>query len=250
MIRSSLPNTKSATFAGLVPHPDARLQGFPTPHGTGFFVSKDGYFITARHVLEKESVNKTLYNFSEIFLTKPEQLAWDVSNLSIVKDWPKWDLALLKADWEKSKSNAAFRGKDGFDFLEIDFSVVPEGTQVYAFGYPLPDIRVVGNQRMMIGFHYFCPRATSAMISSHDYIIGTLRGRLSFPEYYVIDKALNPGNSGGPIVGGETGKAIAVCQALQKFRLPQESGVEVEVPSLYGIAVSLKNIENDLRQFL
>jgi S1-C subfamily serine protease len=123
MIRSSLPNTKNSTFTVLVPHPDSRLQGFPTPNGTGFFVTKDGYFITARHVLEKESVNRTLYNSSEILLTKAEQPAWDVSKLSIVKDWPKWDLALLRADCEKSKSSVAFRGKDGFDFLEIPGAV-------------------------------------------------------------------------------------------------------------------------------
>lgn len=252
MITNTLSNTKKATFAVLVPHPDTRMKGFPTPMGTGFFVSKDGYFLTARHVLmhKLEDGSSSLYDPPKILFTKPETIpSSQVSDISIQKEWPNYDLILLKADFSKNKSKDAFQGKDGFDFIAVDFNVIPEGTQVYSFGYPLPKIDVRGSQQFMVGFHYFCPRVTSAIISSHHDVIGPVFG-LGFPRYYVIDKALNYGNSGGPIIVQETGKAISVCVRFQPTRIPQNKNVQVVIPSLYGISSSLKNIESELRAFI
>ena len=48
MIRKSIMHTMDCTFIVHVPGPD----GFPYPMGTGFFVSGEGHFITASHVIE------------------------------------------------------------------------------------------------------------------------------------------------------------------------------------------------------
>ena len=51
MIAKTAASTKKATFAVQVPNPTTRAREFPSPRGTGFFISNDGYFVTARHVL-------------------------------------------------------------------------------------------------------------------------------------------------------------------------------------------------------
>ena len=56
MIRTSLAAVKDATFCVLIPsdrmpgEPDL-AQFLPRPTGTGFFVSPDGWFVTASHVI-------------------------------------------------------------------------------------------------------------------------------------------------------------------------------------------------------
>jgi serine protease Do len=232
MIPNTLPSTQKATMCILLPHPDPQYKGFPTPYGSGFFVNDKGYLITARHVIEK--ADKTLYTPNEIQITKPGKIPPLLAHVSqIVKDWPSFDLALLKIDMQPT------------DFLQTEFNTIAEGTEVYSFGYPLSQINVQSNQTIMVGLHFHSPRATSAIISSHDWYIGPVTVGGGFPTHYVIDKPLNPGNSGGPIVVCETGKAISVCIRFQPLPIPQQ-GITIQIPSLYGITVSLKNIQNDL----
>jgi len=45
MITETLESTKKATFTVLIPHPDPRFKGFPTPNGTCFFISEEGFFL-------------------------------------------------------------------------------------------------------------------------------------------------------------------------------------------------------------
>jgi len=250
MIQPTLPQTKSATYAVLVPHPNPEAKGFPIPMGTGFFVSKEGYFLTARHVLLK-SDKSTLHDAKEITFVKPEIIPQGhIDKISIVKVWPNQDLILLKADFDANKAKETFKEKTGFDFIEPDFAVIPEGTEVYSYGYPLASFEIKGNQQLMIGLHYFSPRTTSAIISSHHDVIGPISGATKFPRYYVIDKALNYGNSGGPIVVQETGRVVALCSRFQPVKIPQGGDINVSIPSLYGVATSLKNIEEELKTYL
>ena len=170
--------------------------------------------------------------------------------LELVEDFREFDICLLKADFGKVKNHQFFKGKNGFAFLNVDFQVYPEGSEVYSFGYPLPDIKIdqLGGGTM-IGFHYSCPRTTSAIISSHYEVIGPITGVRKYPIHYVIDKALNYGNSGGPLVLEENGQVISLCSRFQPVKIPQGGG-SIIIPSLYGITTSLKNIETFLVKYL
>ena len=68
------------------------------------------------------------------------------------------------------------------------------------------------------------------------------------PQVYVLDKALNYGNSGGPIVAVDTGNVHALCSRFQPMRVRQPNlrdkngkELQVEIPSLYGVVSSLGN---------
>lgn len=247
MITNTLARTKSATCSILVPHPNPAFKGFPTANGTGFFISPDGYFMTARHVLTFQG---TLLDASKIILTKPDLFpSPHITGLKLVKDWAPYDLVLLKADFDKVKQQESFKSKTTFDYLEVDFELAPEGSDVYSFGYPLGECEVKSNSTMTVGVHYDFPRCTSAIISSHHDVIGPIMGSAS-PKYYVIDKALNYGNSGGPLVLEQNGKALATITRFQPVNIPQLAGVKVMIPSLYGITTSLQNIENELKALI
>jgi hypothetical protein len=68
----------------------------------------------------------------------------------------------------------------------------------------------------------------------------------SDPTVYVLDKALNYGNSGGPIVAAETGKVHAFCSRFQPVFIAQNHleprlgfVPSIFIPSLYGVVSRL-----------
>lgn len=68
------------------------------------------------------------------------------------------------------------------------------------------------------------------------------------PKAYVLDKALNYGNSGGPILSVATWHVHALCSRFQPVYVPQQHMQDkngnfpfIMIPSLYGIVSSLGN---------
>lgn len=122
-----------------------------------------------------------------------------------------------------------------------------EGEPVYSFGYPLSYSEVLVDGPVKIGSTSLSRRVTSAIISS------TLEKTrmVSSPadsKIYVLDKALNYGNSGGPILATATGYAHAFCSRFQPQYVPQNHIKDKEgnpflimSPSLYGVVIALSN---------
>jgi serine protease Do len=251
MIRKTLHSTQAATFSVLMPDP--AHNDFPTPTGTGFFVSPDGLFVTARHVVVDRLTGGVRGDVDKAWLQKETRDFTSGSPLcqspKLVFDDALTDIAVLQVSFEENANKDWLQGRNGFPFIEVAGRHLEEGEPVYAFGYPLSSGQVQqGPQGMMVGVHTLHPRVTSAVVSSTVEASGALRTSAD-PAVYVLDKALNYGNSGGPIIASETGQVHAVCTRFQPVPIVQEhladkSGVTptfVYIPSLYGIVSSLLN---------
>jgi serine protease Do len=139
VIRTSLQATKRATFAVLLPNPFQGLM--PYPVGTGFFVSHDGVFVTAAHVVTRDGKadgppRDDIPN--GWLMTEPPEGQWGrriCQGLSLVCVHAEHDIAILKVDF------AANREKnwtlDQFPSVPVSFRKLEEGEPVYSFGYPL-----------------------------------------------------------------------------------------------------------------
>jgi serine protease Do len=161
---------------------------------------------------------------------------------------PRLDFALLKVDFARNSSKAHLRGQTGFPHIVVSTRALEEGEPVYSFGYPLPEVRIVTkNPQITIGHTGYSPRTTSAIVAS------TMDRQAMFstsadPRVYVLDKALNYGNSGGPIVAVDTGHVHALCSRFQPVSIQQPhitnkdgQSLSITIPSLYGVVSSLHN---------
>ncbi len=254
MIRKSLKMIKEATFAISLPNP--RHHGMPTPAGTGFFVSPDGWFVTAAHVITENgnSDGPIRKDLSKSFISKEarlddgsDPLPIGCSELSFEYLDPLTDFALLKIDFKANATKAWLKDKSEFSFINISSRELEEGEPVYSFGYPLPEIYFKKMEKLSLGHSALCPRVTSATVSSTFEKQRMVMGS-NDPKVYVLDKALNYGNSGGPIIATETGKVHAFCSRFQPVAIPQGhlrdkqgNPLSIRIPSLYGIVSSISN---------
>lgn len=279
MIRKTLARTKAATFLVLTSFQPNPRTDYRQPAGTGFFVSPDGYFITAHHVVASVSAGEMVM-LKQPLHDLPGLTFFDVA---LVETWPKDDLALLKARPAELQSQ---NGSAKFPYLQITYAGQEDGTPVYSFGYPLSDIdrstTIIGNstgvginQSVDLGIsgmvdgrwaliQYHVPsRVTSAIIAARSERYAPTSAYTD-SKVYVIDKALNYGNSGGPIVTADRrGEVIAVCKSFQPtylkvetpngmeaMRVATQAGwKELLIPSLYGVTASLQNIQVSLRSY-
>ncbi len=250
MIRTTLEATQASTFA--VELPDAERNGFPTPAGTGFFVSPDGFFVTAAHVIANPETRELRSEVGDIRLQKevrlPNQMpAPTVRTLALVTIDYEHDFALLKADLPGTRQLAWFGGRDAFRHLIVSMRRLEEAEPVYAFGYPLSEQWCEDHGGMVLGGTRLSPRTTTAIVSSTIEIQGPVVTDADL-QVYVLDRALNYGNSGGPIIATSSGHVHAFCSRFQPVYVPQAhlkdakgAHLAIMTPSLYGIVISLAN---------
>ena len=169
---------------------------------------------------------------------------------------PAIDLSLFKADFADHKGLPSLDPLTGFPFIEVSSRALEEGEPIYIFGYPLQEcihgVHSAANNEATpprdagsVSATLLSPKVTSAIIASLDSGRAS-RGSIVFPPRYHIDKPVNPGNSGGPAIAPDTGKAFGFCTAFQTMLveqtdLPFPSPPFVLVPSLYGIVQSFSS---------
>jgi S1-C subfamily serine protease len=156
----------------------ARKEGEVLDSGSGFFVSSDGHILTNYHVVSPFGFHLT--EFDVRFRVKTKSGNYYYTDLI---DWNwDYDIALLKLKDKKS----------GMQFLEFGSSKdLKQGDIVYALGNPL------GLEQSI----------SKGIVSS--------KGRPganneTVKAYVQTDAAVNPGNSGGPLIN-EAGEVIGIA---------------------------------------
>ncbi len=144
--------------------------------GSGAIISKDGYIVTCNHVID---------GASEIVVTLNDQKTYKAK---VIGTDPNTDLAVLKID----ATGLPYITFGNSDAMQI-------GQWVLASGYPL-------NLQATV---------TAGIISAKSRHLGILsqEGTNPIESYLQTDAAVNPGNSGGPLVNTE-GHLIGINAAI------------------------------------
>lgn len=173
--------------------------------GSGAIISKDGYIVTNNHVIE---------NASKVDVTLEDNRRFTAR---VVGTDPTTDLALLKIE----ANNLPF-----IPFGDSDQAKI--GQWVLAVGNP----------------YELNSTVTAGIISAKSRNIGILRdeSNLQVESFIQTDAAVNPGNSGGPLVN-LNGEIIGINTAIAS-RTGGFSGYSFAVPSAIA-----KKVMDDLLEF-
>jgi len=175
-------------------------QGIGTPDrgiGSGFFVDRRGHLLTNYHVISSE-VDPEYEGYSRLYIRLPGQTTDRIP--AKVIGWDRvLDLALIKVDLEPPYV-FSFTGRREF---------VP-GDRIYAIGSP------VGLDNTL----------TAGIVSA----VG--RRFLPLGEVIQVDAAVNPGNSGGPLLDAEGELAGVVFAGLPRYQ-----GLNFAVPAHWAVRV-------------
>lgn len=175
-------------------------QGLGVPDrvlGTAFFIDKAGYALTNYHVIESE-VDPTYKGYSHMSV-KPADSPEDRIGAKVVGYDRLLDLAVIKVDMVPD-----------YVFSFADASSLVSGQKIYVIGSP------VGLENTV----------TSGIVSAMG------RKLLQTGDIMQIDAALNPGNSGGPLID-EAGSVVGVVFA----GMPQYPGLNFAIPSDWALRV-------------
>ncbi|MDD3191013.1 MAG: trypsin-like peptidase domain-containing protein [Candidatus Pacebacteria bacterium] len=187
--------------------------------GTGFLVSSDGYIITNRHVVEDEDVKYT------VILNDKSHLDEEIEAEVLARD-PNNDIAILKID------------KNDLPFLNLgDSDEIHIGQTAIAIGYSLGEFENTVSKGVISGLY----RSISAY--------GSISGVENLENLIQTDAAVNPGNSGGPLLdidGNVIGVNVAMADAQSiGFAIPVN-----DVKSSYEEVKISGTIKKDAQAFL
>ena len=173
IVKTTAPSVVSIQVIGNVQRDERVIKNVPIGQGSGVIVDKDGYLVTNFHVIRDSRTYR-------VFLSDGRQ----TDNVRLVGIDPSTDLAVLKINlsdltpinWGDSNS------------LEV-------GESVLAIGSP----------------YSFANTVTCGIISAKERYAEDfdMPGRMQPQEYLQTDAAVNPGNSGGPLINMQ-GEVIGI----------------------------------------
>ena len=177
-----------------------------TGSGTGFFITQDGYMLTANHVIDGAAkiVVKTKYLLLAARIVKVDKTN-DVALLKIVGAYPPAAMTnhvlFQTANPRLAAVSSKFR-----PFLVSDSAGLRLGDSVSTIGFPNPELQ--GS----------APKYTRGEINS-------LAGFRDDSHHFQISAQVQPGNSGGPLLD-KSGAVVGLVQStLNDAKLLMTTGV-------------------------
>ncbi len=175
--------------------------------GSGFVISEEGYVLTNEHVVSQGDPN-VLVGRVEVQLRGGREM-----QATVVGHFPGGDLALLKLD-----------GEPGVPALEFgDSDALEVGDRVIALGDPF----LVGSRELFLPESPpdYEPAASTGIVSAlHRY-------SEAYTDAIQVDAAVNPGNSGGPLLTLD-GKVVGINGKIENpYGVGINSGIGYAIPS-------------------
>jgi S1-C subfamily serine protease len=187
----SSETTPDSTIAGIDQSGRRKTDGESGGLGTGVIINAEGAILTANHVVEGAKSIKVTF------------IDGTTSGATVISSQPERDIAVLKADQNPEVVVPAVMGGG-----------VRVGDEAFAIGHPLGLIDSMSSG-IISGLNRSIPVGEDQ----------TLDGLIQF------DTAVNPGNSGGPLLN-RAGQVVGIVTALAN---PSEQGVFIGI----GFAVPI-----------
>jgi len=194
---------------------EADIPRRPQSNGSGWVYSDDGYVVTNAHVVL--GANRIRVQFFDGRVRTAIKIGEDAST----------DIAVLKVE-QTGEWLAPMR--------RASSNPVRQGETVFAFGSPF-------------GFKFSMSEGIVSGLGRHART--TLTGTVGFTNYIQTDAAVNPGNSGGPLVNVR-GEAVGMNTAIisRDELLQQENRGDTGVSGGVSFAIPMDTIESVVEQLI
>jgi len=184
-------------------------QGRPIGVGTGFFISADGFILTANHVVDTSNSNGLR-----------DEIRRSISYVGISPDGMEYDLEVIGFDAYKDLSLLKTEVVENVPYLPLASEPLRTGTNIIAIGNSGGDF-LEGRAGSISRLGVASPQARFAG--------GTIE----------LTAALSPGDSGGPSIN-EQGEAVGVVSFISYNPGRIESDNEANIPDYLRDIVSPK----------
>jgi S1-C subfamily serine protease len=236
--------------------------------GTGFFVSSEGYVITAGHVITETAADVKAKGATKIGFRVAISLdsssvpnarfrgSFTITDCTVVDVDQKHDIALLKLVRNpftgELRSGVVIVGTAltlSVGTAKLNPDLPQEGDSALVSGYPL-SIPTLVTQRGMVASESFAEIRTQPPNAPTGFLMTEVE------DLILLDALVNPGNSGGPVYLTGTDYVFGICQGYRNSplftnqgavvntsegALVQNSGLATVIPIKYAIALLEKN---------
>lgn len=222
--------------------------------GTGFWVHPSGLAMTAKHVAQEAQRliaqapgGRIMLGLALPSLTGPPLTvrgSFELLDAQVLEEDRRHDIAILRAGrnpFASGRASGVSQTSDGmavnslYGLSTVARSEVRDGEPVAVSGYPLAEPALVTTSGTVASAFATDVQQVQLPHGPAGFTVPDIA------DSYLIDVAVNPGNSGGPVYRIETGEVIGVCVAFrigsarfQSNPFFYNSGLSVVVPIKYG----------------
>lgn len=252
--RSVISDARHAVFSVHRFRPNGKGGNDVTALGSGFFVSSS-VFVTCAHVIDPKAIPhqagdtyRLVNNIDGQFGIIHEVNGGLGKDVHIFADD---DLAILQSTTKKDQA-----------YLPVSYADVPVGLELGVAGYPLAQLVTDANGHITpAGIVYRIARGVANAFYATD--INSDHYPVKNINVVEVNFMFVPGNSGGPIFDGRTGRVIAYVKGFQHYKIKEveercslmalPAGLQPNyldsVYAVYSLGITLGRVRSHLEKF-